>query len=129
MNHDYMNHIEDEVVPARTPESHFVAYQRLAMKFAAYKQSNVPTGIAELYPFLGLAEEAGEVAGKVAKAIRKGVRVDTDAMAKELGDVLWMVAACCEELEISMSDVAADNIIKLADRKSRDVIVGEGDDR
>lgn len=107
----------------------FLDYQRQAATFATY-----PAG--SMYPFLGLAEEAGEVAGKVAKRLRKhgddGVFQDPElkaAVSKELGDVLWMAAACAASFGLSLDDVARENIDKLMDRKARGVIIGEGDDR
>jgi NTP pyrophosphatase (non-canonical NTP hydrolase) len=80
------------------------------------------------YTALGLASEAGEFAGKVKKAIRDN-NWDTDAMAAELGDVLWYVARAAAELDIHLSSIAKENIDKLKSRKARDVIKGEGDNR
>lgn len=109
-------------------------YQILAHRFADY-----PTGTVEenkvdyIYPALGLAEEAGEVAGKFAKAVRdnNGV-IDEErktAIIKELGDVCWFVAELCSLLGVSIDDVMQKNIDKLVSRKNRDVIHGAGDDR
>ncbi len=104
----------------------FNEYQREAMKTAIY-----PKGLH--YPVLGLTEEAGEVAGKLAKIIRdKGGEITTDdkvAIGKELGDVLWMCAAIAEELGFSLESVAEANILKLASRQERGVISGSGDNR
>lgn len=104
-------------------------YQRKAAEFAEFAPDS-------MYPFLGLAEEAGEVCGKVAKWIRKngdaGAYRDLTLRAqveKELGDVLWMAAACAAMFYLDLDSVAKANIVKLADRKARGVIVGEGDDR
>ena len=103
-----------------------MSYQDEAMKFAIYK--------SRAYPFLGLCEEAGEVAGKIAKLLRKygdgGIDLaDKEDMKKELGDVTWMVAACCHEIGLDINEVMAFNIIKLSDRQQRNVIDGEGDNR
>ena len=103
-------------------------YQGRARKFAAYESAPGHHGV-NLYPFLALAEEAGETAGKVAKALRKGEAIDRGAVAMELGDVLWQVAACAGELGYTLSEIAALNLAKLGDRSDRGVIVGEGDDR
>ena len=85
------------------------------------------------YPALGLAGEAGEIANKVKKIMRDNNGIITDEfrkdIKKELGDVLWYVAACCNELDINMQDVASDNIEKLFSRKERGVIQGSGDER
>ena len=108
-------------------------YQRAAGEFALYKN--------KLYPFMALAEEAGEVAGKVAKSLRKTGTLDTsgtstpyagvvrESLEVELGDVLWQVQQCCTELGFTLEEVAALNLCKLQDREARDVIVGEGDTR
>lgn len=80
------------------------------------------------YVALGLASEAGEFAGKVKKLIRDG-NVDVDDMISELGDCLWYIARAAAELEVHLSDVAKTNIDKLEDRKARDKIKGEGDNR
>ena len=103
-------------------------YQEQAREFAAYGDSPEHWGV-KLYPFLALAEEAGEVVGKIAKAMRKGADLPEDAVALELGDVLWQLSACADELGLSLDDIALRNLSKLGDRAGRGVIVGEGDNR
>lgn len=104
-------------------------YQHEAIGFAVYPTDEV--GV--LYPFMGLAEEAGEVLGKVAKAVRLGAPPlafeRREALVAELGDVLWMLAACCREVDVTLDEVAEHNLKKLRSRKSRNVIAGEGDCR
>lgn len=107
-------------------------YQRSACSFAVYKDG--------LYPFFGLAEEAGEVMGKIAK-LKRGDHGEFAAnethlfiysdekLAKELGDCLWMIANCAKEMGFDLSDIAQTNIDKLTDRKERQKIKGEGDER
>ena len=80
------------------------------------------------YTALGLASEAGEFAGKVKKAIRDNT-YDADAMAAELGDVLWYLARAAAELDYHLSDIAEMNVEKLKSRKERNVLGGSGDDR
>ncbi len=86
-----------------------------------------------VYPTLGLAGEAGEVAEKIKKVLRdKGGVIDEETkqlIAKELGDVLWYVAQIATELGLSLEDVAAGNIEKLMSRLERGVISGNGDVR
>jgi NTP pyrophosphatase (non-canonical NTP hydrolase) len=107
----------------------FDAYQRAAARTGAL----IPTDHPIVYPTLGLANEAGEVAGKVKKILRdrQGLITDADrqALALELGDVLWYLAEICTRLGIRLEDVAAANVAKLADRAARGVLTGEGDDR
>lgn len=119
-------------------------YQNKAHDFSSYGEN-------AMYPVLGLAEEAGEVCGKIAKFIRKNTGVQPANMyrddcpsimdwnakneqfrkdlSKELGDVMWMVAELCTVYGLDLGEVMSENIGKLTDRKKRGVIVGEGDNR
>ena len=96
----------------------FEDYQSAASKTALYprRMSNVE------YPTLGLAGEAGEVANIVKKIQRdhNGVLTDeTRAKLKdELGDVLWYISACADELGLTLAEIADFNIQKLAKRHS-----------
>jgi NTP pyrophosphatase (non-canonical NTP hydrolase) len=105
------------------------AYQRAAARTGAPIATDHPI----VYPTLGLANEAGEVAGKVKKIFRdrQGIVTDADreALTLELGDVLWYLSELCTRLGIRLEDVAARNVAKLADRASRGVIGGDGDMR
>ena len=102
-------------------------YQEKAHSFAVYKDS--------LYPILGLAEEAGEVAGKVAKHLRSVGRLNADApdapfaeaLRKEIGDVCWFVAEICTMYGWSLGDVMQENIDKLTERKATNTICGSGE--
>ena len=86
-----------------------------------------------MYPTLGLCGESGEIAEKVKKMIRDdgGVLTDErrDLLKKELGDVMWYIAALCHELGFSMGEVAQENIDKLYSRMDRNKLKGDGDDR
>jgi len=86
-----------------------------------------------VYPTLGLANEAGEVAGKIKKIFRDhGGRItdeDREALKQELGDVLWYLTQICTELGLSLDDVASANIEKLFSRLERNQIRGSGDNR
>ncbi len=78
---------------------------------------------------LGLCEEAGEFAGKLCKAHRKGVYADAGDLMAELGDVFWRLTAISNCLGVNIESVMEANYLKLTDRKKRDVIIGEGDNR
>ncbi len=86
-----------------------------------------------VYAALGLTSEAGEVANKVKKIIRDhdGVIDETQkaVVTEELGDVLWYTARLASELGLSLDDVAAKNVEKLASRKARGTLNGNGDGR
>lgn len=86
-----------------------------------------------IYPALGLASEAGEVADKIKKALRDDNGILTPErrsdVSKELGDVLWYVAQCSTELGLSLDEIGRANLEKLASRKNRGKISGSGDNR
>lgn len=91
-----------------------------------------PASSAVVYPVLGLASEAGELAGKLKKVLRDSggdLTSHRDAMVDELGDVLWYVSAVARDLGVRLSLVAARNLQKLSDRAARGVIGGSGDRR
>ncbi len=98
-------------------------YQNMASKTAIYSLQH-----QILYPALGLAGEAGEVANKVKKMIRDN-KFDRDGIAAELGDVLWYVSALARDLNIDMQDLAMQNLEKLYSRKERGTLGGNGDNR
>lgn len=111
----------------------FDNYQDDAGITAIYPDSDTGSPAALSYVILGLAGEAGELANKYKKILRdKGGVPDLDdyhGIGTEIGGVLWYAARICEELGIKLSTVANENIRKLSDRKSRNVLRGSGDDR
>ncbi len=68
-----------------------------------------------IYPGLGLAGEAGEVANIVKKALRDN-HLDKDRLKDELGDVLWYVARLAGDLEFTLEEIAEFNLDKLRRR-------------
>jgi NTP pyrophosphatase (non-canonical NTP hydrolase) len=104
-------------------------YQQRARQTAKYPVIGHPV----IYPALGLASEAGEVAGKIKKIFRDRAgaidQSDRDALKSELGDVLSYLAQVATELGLSLDDIAEYNIAKLLDRQSRGKIQGNGDNR
>lgn len=80
---------------------------------------------------LGVVGEAGEVADKFKKIVwHKAGKVDDDdkiAIARELGDVLWYLAALADALGYTLEDVAGMNIEKLSNRKQYNTLRGNGD--
>ena len=120
-------------------------YQEAAMKTC------MPTCDNFSYMMLNLIGEVGELASKVAKDIRKGnVDIDTgkgytselmpsmpfdewvvrsDEYMAEAGDILWQLSGLCKVMGWTLEDVAKANLEKLASRKRRGVIEGNGDNR
>lgn len=97
------------------------------------------------YMMLNLVGEVGEFASKVAKWIRKEKVMidenhlirdisgrdssDDEELRKEAGDILWQLSGLCSVMGWSLEDIAQQNLDKLASRKERHVIDGNGDNR
>jgi NTP pyrophosphatase (non-canonical NTP hydrolase) len=94
----------------------FEDYQKEASSTALY-----PNRFNNLeYPTLGLTGEAGEVANIVKKIQRDFDGELTDEIREklkdELGDVLWYISACADELDLTLQEIAEYNVGKLAKR-------------
>lgn len=122
----------------------FREYQEFTEYMAKYNQdvsamlpTNQPGEYKEIplpmvYPVLALAEEAGEVAGKLAKFVRKyGDNIEElrKAIKPELGDVLYQLSETARMCGFTLQDIAKSNVEKLTDREQRGVLIGEGDNR
>lgn len=123
------------------------AYAECARKTAIYPGQYTPVGLA--YAALKLNGEAGELAEHVGKAMRDdGFVIDVfqfnanqmaeyaeltaarrELIIKEIGDVLWYLAALSQELGTSLQCVASANLTKLLDRQERAKLSGSGDER
>ena len=159
------------------------------MKWSEYQDKAMETYAcpeewdAWTYTSFLLREEIGELSEIFSKHMRDGKEITRDRVVKELGDVLWSLAAydhvryelwhlqsipelelefsapsrdaiygvsmaldrleagehlsprwtmfvmMCRHLKLSPLEVAKTNLSKLADRKNRGVIHGEGDER
>lgn len=103
-------------------------YQSFTRTTAIY-----PAYIAKEYCAMKLCGESGEVAEKIAKVHRDNDGLFTheinDALAKELGDVLWYVSQLADELGYSLDMIAEMNMEKLKSRQARGQLHGSGDNR
>lgn len=108
------------------------------MNFSEYQQETAKTAIydpdiAIIYTTMGLASEAGEVAGKIKKVYRDNFGnfavAHIENIASELGDVLWYVAQLASAFNLNLDEIAENNIAKLQSREVRGVISGSGDNR
>ena len=99
-------------------------YQEQAKATAIY-----PYEKSDQYLIAGLAGEVGELASIFAKVWRGDGNLKFPHAAAELGDVLWFVAMLAKELGYDLSEVAANNLDKLADRANRGKLKGNGDNR
>ena len=106
----------------------FAEYESIIAETAIYPDVGTGSPMALAYTALGLTGEAGEFSEKVKKWIRDG-KIDKPLSAKELGDVLWYLAASARELGYSLQDIAEINMVKLLSRKERGTLQGSGDER
>lgn len=118
-------------------------YQIKAISTATYPGQGTFFGL--WYAMSGLAGEGCEALEKIKKIFRSHgdnimgspyqncLSVISDEqrreILKETGDVLWYVAAVAYQLGATLEEVAEMNNKKLADRKERNVLHGEGDNR
>ena len=101
-------------------------YQTQAKNTAIY-----PKDKAMVYPALGLAGEAGEVANKVKKVLRDGTKIKdvSKDIASEIGDCLWYISLLADDIGWDLESIAKLNIDKLQDRVNRGKLSGSGDNR
>lgn len=118
-------------------------YQEKAMTTCMASSNNFS------YMFLNLVGEVGEFASKIAKGIRKNVMYigekesdnalyftefpdmieQEEELMKEAGDILWQLSGLCSVMGWDLERVAQMNLDKLASRKQRNLIDGNGDNR
>jgi NTP pyrophosphatase (non-canonical NTP hydrolase) len=108
------------------------------MNFNEYQEEVIKLKVYDpiykiVYPALKLAGEAGEVSEKIGKVLRDSNGEFSEhirhEIIKELGDVLWYIAALADDLGYDFEDVVKANLDKLNSRKERDLLHGEGDNR
>lgn len=112
----------------------------MSLRFDEYQKQAYSTNLVKddkllglMQNVLGISDEAGEVLGKFKKWIRDQdadfSKLDTEAITKEMGDVLWYLAVVAEDMGVSLDDIAQENLKKLASRKTRNTLRGSGDNR
>ena len=77
---------------------------------------------------LGIAGESGEVCEKVKKYLR-GDDVPREAVAGELGDVLYYIATTADYLGYTLQEIVDMNVTKITRRVENNTQRGDGDDR
>lgn len=107
------------------------------MELKHYQQKIENTWITNPNDFsrilLGLFGESGEIA----ELCKKRLRGDYDnfkeeflfKLRKEIGDVFYYLCKLCNYYGFSAENILQENIDKLADRKTRNQIQGNGDTR
>lgn len=73
---------------------------------------------ARLVPLLGLAGEVGTLLAGYKKFLRDGDAYElfTDNVGEEVGDLLWYLANVAEKWNLSLAQLASQNLAKTADR-------------
>lgn len=99
-------------------------YQKWTLSTAVYPGAGQHNFQEAIYLTLGLASEAGEFAGKVKKIVR-GDQIDPEDLLGEAGDVLWYIVRICDNLGITVEQLAKYNYRKLEARKANNTIQGE----
>ena len=103
-------------------------YQEWTATTAIYPESGTGSNLELYYLAMGLASEAGEVAGKIKKLLRDDY-YDPGGMAYELGDVLWYCARLGDAIGYDLEKIMEINHSKLSKRKEENVLSGSGDYR
>jgi len=89
---------------------------RTALKSSTEETIIQPQAFGAMVFALGLTGESGEVADLIKKWIGHDHPLDLEKLRKELGDVLWYIAAIADNFHIDLSDIAVTNILKLRSR-------------
>ena len=121
-------------------------YQDKAMSTCLPESDNL------FYMLANLVGEVGEFASKAGKHMRNGnlhittterdeegrilhtqiwniTDEDRKLLRDELGDIQWQLAGLAHVMGFSLEEVAEKNLEKLASRKQRNLIDGDGDER
>lgn len=102
----------------------FDEYEKFVNELKIY-----PREYSIVYPALGIAGEAGEIAEKIKKWMRGDGELNKNALLLELGDPLWYIVALANDLGFTLQDVIDANVEKTRSRRSRNVVMGDGDYR
>ena len=111
----------------------FNEYQKLAATtdVGTAAQDNIKPGW--LYYILGIGGETGELIETVKKHFRddygKMTTERMDSIISEAGDIMWYLARLCSMFNIEFEEVFVTNCLKLAERKKKNMIHGDGDNR
>mgnify|MGYP001601095772 FL=1 len=113
----------------------FNDYQNQAAKTAIYPtmsrygQVGPKDTLSLVYPLIGLSGEVGELQNKLKKVIRDNKTLNSADIEAELGDILWYISQLATEFNLSLNNIAKENLNKLKARQLGNKISGEGDNR
>ncbi len=95
------------------PELTMNDYQKLAERTSGAGKDGERR---QIIAALGLAGEAGEFANMIKKLTAHGHPITKEALAEELGDVLWYLAEAATASGLTLNKVAQMNVDKLRAR-------------
>lgn len=90
-------------------------YQTEAMRTASGASASSDENLM-LNGAMGLNGEAGEIIDILKKHIFQGHKLDTEHIAKQLGDCLWYIAVCAKGAGYTLDEIAEMNKAKLRKR-------------
>ena len=98
----------------------FDSYQKDALRTDRVPARNDVTSLT--VPMLGLAGETGQLLSEYKKHLRDGEahRLFKERVSEELGDLLWYVSNVASKFDLSLSDIAAANLVKVKHRWASD---------
>lgn len=111
----------------------FNEYQKIAgtTDVGTSAQDNIKPGW--MYYVLGIGGETGELLEHVKKHFRDDYGQMTPErlgdIVSEIGDIQWYLARLCSHLGLDFEEVFIKNCEKLARRKEKNLIHGDGDNR
>lgn len=87
----------------------------------ALRTNRVPADkddVSSIVPMLGLAGETGQLLSEYKKHLRDGEahRLFKERVSEELGDLLWYISNVASKFDLSLSDIAAANLVKVKHR-------------
>lgn len=124
---DWPEDMKEDLVKVSNPDELDITmngYQGFVKGMKVY-----PEKYAIVYPALGIAGEAGEIAEKVKKWLRGDKELNKELLMKEIGDVMWYCASMADDLGYTLEEVVIANIEKLEKRKQENKLKGDGDTR
>lgn len=97
----------------------FKKYQESALLTAQIPQEkDVELLLERIIPLLGLAGETGELLSEYKKHLRDGSahKLFNERVAEELGDLLWYISNLATKFDLSLEEIAKNNLKKVQER-------------
>ena len=94
----------------------FNSYQKEALHTDRVPKDDEAASL--IVPMLGLAGETGQLLSEYKKHLRDGEahRLFKERVSEELGDLLWYIANVASKFDLSLSEIADANLVKVRDR-------------